>query len=368
MYLLSVCIPTYNREKNLKEMLDSIKSHSNVEIVVCDDGSTDNTNQLVNKYLNKLNLKYVYQNNTGVSAAMQKAYNNASGVFVIKMDSDDLFINDGLEYILETIKNNSKFEAFLYGVQTLKGNKYLKNLPPDGITNFISVRADKKVKGDLKEVVKREIVLKYMYDVPSYVKRIPPGLLWVKIAEDYECLSFNKAVAIKNYSYNEWFFPSHFEDDPNVPGFIQIESLVQTFIMTFLSIEGVQGNKTNFLKINNAVFKKKIVPGDVTTIYAHLESFKRGLAKGKAHSEVDGEMACSAEFLVSVPAILDKFKPKKFDKLSLSFKLNAPEPSDNRKVFFSFNNNTSIRKFSRFNCIISIIIIIIFFCYFYTTK
>ena len=199
MYLLSVCIPTYNREKNLKEMLDSIKSHSNVEIVVCDDGSTDNTNQLVNKYLNKLNLKYVYQNNTGVSAAMQKAYNNASGLFVIKMDSDDLFINDGLEYILETIKNNSKFEAFLYGVQTLKGNKYLKNLPPDGITNFISVRADKKVKGDLKEVVKREIVLKYMYDVPSYVKRIPPGLLWVKIAEDYECLSFNKAVAIKNY-------------------------------------------------------------------------------------------------------------------------------------------------------------------------
>lgn len=199
MYLLSICIPTYNREKNLKEMLDSIKFYSNVEIVVCDDGSTDNTNQLVNKYLNKLNLKYVYQNNTGVSAAMQKAYNNASGVFVIKMDSDDLFINDGLEYILETIKNNSKFEAFLYGVQTLKGNKYLKNLPPDGITNFISVRADKKVKGDLKEVVKREIVLKYMYDVPSYVKRIPPGLLWVKIAEDYECLSFNKAVAIKNY-------------------------------------------------------------------------------------------------------------------------------------------------------------------------
>ena len=63
-------------------------------------------------------------------------------------------------------------------------------------------------------------------------------------------------------------------------------------------------------KENNAVFKKKIVPGDVTIIYAHLESFKRGIAKGKAHSEVNGEIACSAEFLVSVPAILDKFKPK----------------------------------------------------------
>jgi 3-hydroxyacyl-[acyl-carrier-protein] dehydratase len=118
------------------------------------------------------------------------------------------------------------------------------------------------------------------------------------------------ATAIKNYSYNEWFFPPHFKDDPNVPGFIQIESLVQTFIMTFLSIEGNQDNKTNFLKINNATFKKKIVPGDVSTIYAELESFKRGLAKGKARSEVDGEIACKAEFLVSLPAILDSFKPK----------------------------------------------------------
>jgi 3-hydroxyacyl-[acyl-carrier-protein] dehydratase len=80
--------------------------------------------------------------------------------------------------------------------------------------------------------------------------------------------------------------------------------------MTFLSIEGNQDNKTNFLKINNATFKKKIVPGDVSTIYAELESFKRGLAKGKARSEVDGEIACKAEFLVSLPAILDSFKPK----------------------------------------------------------
>ena len=66
------------------------------------------------------------------------------------------------------------------------------------MTNFISVRADKN-KGDLKEVVRRKIVLKYMYNVPNNVKRIPPGLLWVKIAEDYNCLSFNNTVAIKNY-------------------------------------------------------------------------------------------------------------------------------------------------------------------------
>ena len=90
-------------------------------------------------------------------------------------------------------------KALLYGIKTLKKNIYRSNLPPNGITNFISVRADQKIKGDLKEVVKREIVLKYMYEVPKDVKRIPPSLLWVKIAEDYNCLSFKKAVAIKNY-------------------------------------------------------------------------------------------------------------------------------------------------------------------------
>lgn len=197
MYLLSVCIPTFNREHNIKKMLDSIKPYSNVEIVVCDDGSTDKTRELIEKYYDKLNIKYIYQKNSGVSAAMLKAYNHASGKYVIKMDSDDLFTESGLEFILETIKNNPDQVAFLYGLLTIKKKTHKKNLPPNGVTNFIV--ADIKVKGDLKQVVSKEIVLKYMYKVPKGVKRIPPGLLWAKIAEDYNCLSFSNAVAIKNY-------------------------------------------------------------------------------------------------------------------------------------------------------------------------
>ena len=49
MYLLSICIPTYNRENDLKNMLNSIKSNNDIEIVICDDGSTDNTKELVKK-------------------------------------------------------------------------------------------------------------------------------------------------------------------------------------------------------------------------------------------------------------------------------------------------------------------------------
>ena len=47
--------------------------------------------------------------------------------------------------------------------------------------------------------------------------------------------------ARKNFSYNEWFFQGHFEDEPSVPGFVQIECLVQAFIMTFLTLDGFAG-------------------------------------------------------------------------------------------------------------------------------
>jgi glycosyltransferase involved in cell wall biosynthesis len=202
MYLLSICIPTFNREKNLRKMLSSIKFTSKVEVVVCDDGSTDKTRNLLKNYSNKSNFKYIYQKNSGVSAAMVTAYKHATGKYVIKMDSDDLFTNNGLDFILETIKNNPEQVAFLYGVKTIKKKVYSKNLPPNAVVNFISVRADYKIKGDLKEVVKRKIVLEYMYKVPKGVKRIPPGLLWAKIGENYNCLSFKKAVAIKNYLHD----------------------------------------------------------------------------------------------------------------------------------------------------------------------
>ena len=117
------------------------------------------------------------------------------------------------------------------------------------------------------------------------------------------------ATGLKSFTYNEWFFPAHFDDEPNVPGFIQIESLVQTFIMTFLCIDENKGMKTNFVSINNVKFKRKIVPGETLTIQATLDYFRRGIAKGRVESHVNGEDACSAEFVVTVPDILNKYKP-----------------------------------------------------------
>lgn len=118
------------------------------------------------------------------------------------------------------------------------------------------------------------------------------------------------AMGVKCFTYNEWYFPGHFDDDPNVPGFVQIECLAQTFIMTFLSQPEYAGMKANSASIDNIKFKRKIVPGDVLHMRAKLKSFKRGIATGFVESEVDGGAACSADFVVVVPEVLDQFKPK----------------------------------------------------------
>ena len=119
-----------------------------------------------------------------------------------------------------------------------------------------------------------------------------------------------EANSIKCFSYNEWFFPAHFEDDPSVPGFILVESMVQTFIMTFLTLEEHKGKKTNFISINNVKFKKMVIPGDLLKINAKLLSFKRGIAKGTVEGFVDDDLVCKAEFIVCLPDVLSNLKPK----------------------------------------------------------
>lgn len=124
-----------------------------------------------------------------------------------------------------------------------------------------------------------------------------------------ECEPGKRAVAIKNFSYNEWYFPPHYADDPNVPGFIQVESLVQTFIMTFLTLEKYKGEKTTFVSMEGVRFHRKLIPGDTLKIVAELESLRFGIASGSAKSWVGDELAVEAKFVVAIPSVLKKMSP-----------------------------------------------------------
>ncbi len=119
------------------------------------------------------------------------------------------------------------------------------------------------------------------------------------------------AEGYKQFTFNEWFFPVHYPDDPNVPGFILVEMLAQMFLMTFLSYDEHKGSKASAISYKEVRFKKKIVPGMTMKIKAELDSFRRGMAKGRSIGYVDGELACSIELQVGIPEVLNEYLPKK---------------------------------------------------------
>lgn len=144
------------------------------------------------------------------------------------------------------------------------------------------------------------------YTIQKYQQNRYP-LLFIDYVEKVEPKDYAKGF--KNFTYNEWYFPAHFEDEPNVPGFVQMEALTQMFLMTFLTIPGNEGKKTAFVS-SNVNFKKKIIPGDRLDIEAKLKFYSRGVAKGISVGYVNGEEACSAELVIAIPDILNEMKPR----------------------------------------------------------
>ena len=94
---LSILTATYNREKYLKRLYESIINNQNygleAEWIIIDDGSIDRTKSLVEDFIleNKLDIKYIYQKNSGKMSAINLGANMATGELLIDCDSDDFF-------------------------------------------------------------------------------------------------------------------------------------------------------------------------------------------------------------------------------------------------------------------------------------
>ena len=96
---VSIIIPTYNRADLIRESLDSIfaQSYRNYEIIVVDDGSTDDTGSVLQPLVEQGVIRYIYQQNRGESAARNRGIVEASGRYIAFLDSDDLFEPDKLD-------------------------------------------------------------------------------------------------------------------------------------------------------------------------------------------------------------------------------------------------------------------------------
>lgn len=94
---VSVIIPTYNYVEFICDSIESVinQTYKDFEIIVVDDGSTDNTSEVVKKYKDKIS--YFYKENGGPSSARNYGIKNAKGEFICFLDADDIFIPEKLE-------------------------------------------------------------------------------------------------------------------------------------------------------------------------------------------------------------------------------------------------------------------------------
>lgn len=198
--LLSICVPTYNRSKKFSKFLNSIDTDDNIEVVIVDDGSTEDIKSLLLPTY-KFKLKY-YKNekNKGRSSALYDAINLASGKYVMIMDSDDYFISGGIEKVLNQIKENNDVKTFVFGTEIIKNGKKILNKPPKKLwTNLIKLRADYGIKGDLKEVVRKEYIQRSLYKKSYNFRFSPTSLIWSKLSEISSCYTIDECIATKTY-------------------------------------------------------------------------------------------------------------------------------------------------------------------------
>jgi 3-hydroxyacyl-[acyl-carrier-protein] dehydratase len=119
------------------------------------------------------------------------------------------------------------------------------------------------------------------YLLMDYATKVIPG----KSVEGYKILK-----------KNEWFFKVHWPGDPNMPGMLQVEAMVQISSLAILTMPNMSGRTLYLTSSNNIKFFKKIIPGDKLKIISKLISNNRGLYKFESEGYVKQKIACKASF------------------------------------------------------------------------
>ncbi|MFV0196381.1 glycosyltransferase [Empedobacter falsenii] len=134
--LVSIIIPVYNAEKYIDRVLKSIHSqiYTNFEVIIVDDGSTDNSYKIIEKWLSiDSRFKYFFKDNAGVSAARNLGINYSKGEYIVFVDADDETTDD---YIIDFIKNIENEDTLI--IQDI--NRFIHSII---INNYLKLKLEK---------------------------------------------------------------------------------------------------------------------------------------------------------------------------------------------------------------------------------
>lgn len=138
-------------------------------------------------------------------------------------------------------------------------------------------------------------------DIEDILKYIPHRYPFLLVDKVLAFETYKRIVAIKNVTINEPFFQGHFPKKKVMPGVLMIEALAQAAgVLAYKSGEDIIPPDRllfYFAGIDNARFKRVVVPGDQLTLEINVIKSKSGIWKFNGTASVDGELACSAELL-----------------------------------------------------------------------
>jgi len=144
---ISVIIPTYNSANFISAAIESILKQTirTLEIIVVDDGSTDETAKVLDKYTSQI--KYFLQENKGPSSARNLGLNHAVGEYILFLDSDDILLDKSMELLTKSLSNqiDTMLSIGLYQEIKKEGKTWIKSKTPYRGTYLSGVMFKKKL-------------------------------------------------------------------------------------------------------------------------------------------------------------------------------------------------------------------------------
>ena len=203
----TVFTPTFNRKELLEKLYESLQKQTfkDFEWLIVDDGSTDGTKEKVEEFLSekKLEIKYYFKENGGKQRAYNFATEKANGELFICLDSDDKYVENGLETILKYWKKYEKNTdiAGMGYLSTYPNREIIGSSFPEKemISTQFEIYNKYGVKGDKGLMFRTEIIKKYKFPVFEDEKFITEAVVYNRICEKYKMVYVNEKIEIKEY-------------------------------------------------------------------------------------------------------------------------------------------------------------------------
>ena len=203
----TIFTPTFNRKELLEKLYKSLQkqTYKDFEWLIIDDGSADGTKEKVEEFLSekKLDIKYYFKENGGKQRAYNFATDKANGELFICLDSDDEYVENGLETILKYWKKyekNSNIAGMGY-LSTYPNREVIGSSFPEKemVSTQFDIYNKYDVKGDKGLMFRTEIIKKYKFPVFDDEKFIKEAVVYNRICEKYKMAYVNEKIEIKEY-------------------------------------------------------------------------------------------------------------------------------------------------------------------------